>query len=192
MLACNSIPVFLISWETQQHVGEHKTRYKAGSAPFHTVNNDSSTQDRELRIGGYTHACYELANLTQNRIHSHCFPRLCFKQDSHGLKYQCTFSTLRWAAHRHASRHVTVKTRCLRHDAKKGAQLKRMRLWKLPHTSLSHDAVVRFCLFFLMSWCLSWRSWCAAALKQCKGICSRLFCGLMILRMCKFSRQYKD
>jgi hypothetical protein len=33
-----------------------------------------------------------------------------------------------------------VKTRCLRHDAKKGAQLKRMRLWKPPHTDLSHDA----------------------------------------------------
>jgi hypothetical protein len=31
---------------------------------------------------------------------------------------------------------VTVKTRCLRHDGKKGARLKRMRLWKPPHTGL--------------------------------------------------------
>jgi hypothetical protein len=38
-----------------------------------------------------------------------------------------------------------------------------MRLWKSPHTGLSHDADVSFCL---MSWCLSWRSWCAAALKH--------------------------
>jgi hypothetical protein len=29
-----------------------------------------------------------------------------------------------------------VKTQCLWHDAKKGAQLKRIRLWKLPHTGL--------------------------------------------------------
>jgi hypothetical protein len=36
-----------------------------------------------------------------------------------------------------------------------------MRLWKPSHTGLSHDADVSFCL---MSWCLSWRSWCAAAL----------------------------
>jgi hypothetical protein len=74
--------------------------------------------------------------------------------------------SIRYASHRHASRHVTVKTQCLRHDAKKEAQLKRMRLWKPPHTGLSHDADVRFCLFRLMSWCLSWRSWCAAALKE--------------------------
>jgi hypothetical protein len=39
-----------------------------------------------------------------------------------------------------------VKTRRLRHDAKKGAQLKRMRLWKPPHTGLSHDADVSFML----------------------------------------------
>jgi hypothetical protein len=64
----------------------------------------------------------------------------------------------------HASRHVTVKTRCLRHDAKKGAQLKRMRLWKPPHTGLSHDSDISICFFCLMSWCLSWRSLCAAAL----------------------------
>jgi hypothetical protein len=48
---------------------------------------------------------------------------------------------------------------------KKGAQLKRMRLWKPPHAGLSHDADVSFCLFCLTSWCLSWRSWYAAALK---------------------------
>jgi hypothetical protein len=71
---------------------------------------------------------------------------------------------LREAAHRHASRHVTVKTRCLRHETKKWAQLKRMRLWKPLHIGLSHDADVSFGLFCLMSWCLSWRSWCAAAL----------------------------
>jgi hypothetical protein len=41
-----------------------------------------------------------------------------------------------------------------------------MRLWKPPHTGLSHDADVSFCFFCLMSWCLSWRSWCAAALRQ--------------------------
>jgi hypothetical protein len=40
-----------------------------------------------------------------------------------------------------------------------------MRSWKPPHTGLSHDADVSFCFFCLMSWCLSWRSWCAAALK---------------------------
>jgi hypothetical protein len=40
-----------------------------------------------------------------------------------------------------------------------------MRLWKPPHTSLSHDADVSFWGFCLMSWCLSWRSWCAVALK---------------------------
>jgi hypothetical protein len=28
-----------------------------------------------------------------------------------------------------------------------------------------HDGDVSFCLFCLMSWCLSWRSWCAAALR---------------------------
>jgi hypothetical protein len=39
-----------------------------------------------------------------------------------------------------------------------------MRLWKPPHTGLSHETDVSFCLFCLMSWCLSWRSWCAAAL----------------------------
>jgi hypothetical protein len=54
----------------------------------------------------------------------------------------------------------------MRHDAKKGAQLKRMRLWKPPHTGMSHDADVSFCLFCLMSWFLSWRSWCAAALRH--------------------------
>jgi hypothetical protein len=43
-----------------------------------------------------------------------------------------------------------------------------MRLWKPPHTGLSHDADVSFSLFCLMSWCLSWRSWCAAALKEAK------------------------
>jgi Mn2+/Fe2+ NRAMP family transporter len=53
---------------------------------------------------------------------------------------------------------------------RKGAQLKRMRLWKPPHTSLSHEADVSFCLFCLMSWCLSWRSWCAAALRA--HVCS--------------------
>jgi hypothetical protein len=63
---------------------------------------------------------------------------------------------------RHPSRYVTVKTRCLRHGAKKGAQLKRMRLWKSPHTGLTHDADISFCP---NSWCLSWCSWCAAALK---------------------------
>jgi hypothetical protein len=52
---------------------------------------------------------------------------------------ECPFrSEVLLAAHRHASKQVTVKTRCLRHDAKKGAQLKRMELWKPPHTSLSH------------------------------------------------------
>jgi hypothetical protein len=44
---------------------------------------------------------------------------------------------------------------------RKGAQLKRRRLWKPSHTGLIHDADVSFCL---VSWCLSWRSWCAAAL----------------------------
>jgi hypothetical protein len=39
-----------------------------------------------------------------------------------------------------------------------------MRLWKPPHTDLNHNSDVSFCLFCLMSWCLSWRSWCAAAL----------------------------
>jgi hypothetical protein len=53
---------------------------------------------------------------------------------------------------------------------KKGAQLKQMRLWKPPHISLSHDADVSFCLFCLMSWCLSWRSWCAVAL-TCLDTC---------------------
>jgi hypothetical protein len=47
---------------------------------------------------------------------------------------------------------------------KERRQLKRMRLWKPPHTGLSHDADVSFCLFSLMSSCLSWRSWCAAVL----------------------------
>jgi hypothetical protein len=59
-----------------------------------------------------------------------------------------------------------VKTWCLRHEAKKGAQLKRMGLWRPLHTGLSHDADVSFCLFCFMSWCLSWRSWCAAALRR--------------------------
>jgi hypothetical protein len=61
---------------------------------------------------------------------------------------------------------ANVKTRCMQHYAKKGTQLKRKRLWKPPHTGLSHDADVSFSLFCLMSWCLSWRSWCAAALTK--------------------------
>jgi hypothetical protein len=41
---------------------------------------------------------------------------------------------------------------------------------KPPHTGLSHDADVSFCLFCIMSWCLSWRSWCAAAPKEAFNI----------------------
>jgi hypothetical protein len=40
---------------------------------------------------------------------------------------------------------------------KERAQLKRMRVWKPPHTGLNHNAGVSYCLFYLMSWCLSWR-----------------------------------
>jgi hypothetical protein len=72
--------------------------------------------------------------------------------------------------------YLTVKTWCLRHEAKKGAQLKRMRLWKPPHTGLSHDADVSFCFFCLMSWCLSWSSWCAAALKQLSSKIASFVC----------------
>jgi hypothetical protein len=32
-------------------------------------------------------------------------------------------------------------------------------------SGLNHDADVSFCLFCLMSWCLFWHSWCAAALR---------------------------
>jgi hypothetical protein len=39
-----------------------------------------------------------------------------------------------------------------------------MRLRKPPHTGLIHDADVSYCLFCPMSWCLSWRSWCTAAI----------------------------
>jgi hypothetical protein len=53
---------------------------------------------------------------------------------------------------------------------KERTQFKRMRLWKPPHTGLSHDADVSFCIFCLMSWCLSWRSWCAAALLDLREI----------------------
>jgi hypothetical protein len=35
-----------------------------------------------------------------------------------------------------------------------------MKLWKPSHTGLSHDSDVSSCLFCLMFWCLSWRSWC--------------------------------
>jgi hypothetical protein len=62
---------------------------------------------------------------------------------------------IRVAAHRYASRHLTVKTRCLRHNEKKGAQLKRMRSWKPPHTGLSHYVSIMsqtLCLDCYMSW----------------------------------------
>jgi hypothetical protein len=60
-----------------------------------------------------------------------------------------------------------------------------MRSWKPPHTSLSHDADVSFCLLGLMFWCLSWRSWCAAVLKM--WVCC--FCGLgfLLLKHCVLS-----
>jgi hypothetical protein len=69
-----------------------------------------------------------------------------------------------------------VKTWCLRHEAEKGEQLKRMRLWNLPQTGLSHDAdeprMKQDCVFCPVSWC----SWYAAALRMTVSV------GFIILR----------